>query len=44
MKVLVTGGTGFVGTNLKKEYPNCVYVSSRYYYLTYRDQCSAMYE
>lgn len=44
MKVLVTGGTGFVGKNLKKEYSNWIYVSSKDFDLTSREQCLAMYE
>jgi len=34
MKVLVTGGSGFVGSALKKERPDWVYVSSKDYDLT----------
>ncbi|HIJ11534.1 TPA: NAD-dependent epimerase/dehydratase family protein [Candidatus Woesearchaeota archaeon] len=41
--VLVTGGTGFVGKNLKKIRPNWVYASSRDYNLVDTAECARMY-
>ena len=44
MKVLVTGGSGFVGKNLKKYKPDWIYVSSKDYDLRDRDQCKQMFK
>lgn len=44
MKILVTGGTGFVGKNLKNKHPEWTYVSSKDYDLTSREKCLEMYE
>jgi len=43
MKVLVTGGNGFVGKNLKKSNPDWVYVSSKDYDLTSDDSTRQMF-
>lgn len=44
MKVLVTGGTGFVGKRLKKVKPNWIYVSSKQYNLKNEKECFNMLE
>ena len=44
MKVLVTGGTGFVGRRLKKHKPNWIYISSSDYDLTNKESCSMMFK
>ena len=44
MKILVTGGSGLVGTSLKKFLPNAVYVSSKDYNLYESTEVSAMYQ
>lgn len=41
-KVLVTGGTGFVGTRLQKKRPDWIYISSQDYDLTKSDSCRQM--
>ncbi|MFH1684496.1 MAG: GDP-L-fucose synthase [Candidatus Margulisiibacteriota bacterium] len=43
-KTLVTGGTGLVGSALKKLNPDAIYLSSKEYDLTKEDQVIAMYE
>lgn len=42
--VLVTGGSGFLGTRLKRVRPSWTYVSSRDYDLTDSNSCRKMYE
>jgi len=42
-RVLVTGGTGFVGKNLQEQKPNWIYVSSKHYDLTIPNECRQMY-
>ena len=44
MKVLVTGGTGFVGRRLKEKKPNWVYVSSRDFDLTKQYYARGMFQ
>jgi len=44
MKVLVTGGSGFLGKWLKNYRPNWVYVSSSDYDLTSKTQCQRMFK
>ena len=43
MKVLVTGGTGFVGKRLQSIKPNWIYISSKDYDLVATDDCKRMY-
>ena len=43
MKVLVTGGTGFVGKRLQLVKPNWIYISSKDYNLVSTDDCKRMY-
>ena len=43
MKVLVTGGDGFVGKNLKRFKPDWIYVSSKDYDLTVQDDTRHMF-
>ena len=42
MKILVTGGSGFVGKRLKKHMPNWIYVSSKQYNLINEKDCDQM--
>jgi GDP-L-fucose synthase len=42
MEVLVTGGSGFVGTRLQKKQKNWTYISSKDYDLTVKDHCRQM--
>ena len=42
-KVLVTGGSGFIGKRLKKYRPEWVYVSSKDYDLSNSEECKKMY-
>lgn len=42
MKMLVTGGTGMVGLSLKAKFPQAVFVGSKDFDLTDRDQTDAM--
>jgi len=44
MRVLVTGGSGFVGKNLKKHKPDWIYVSSKEYDLKDKGQCAQMFK
>ena len=44
MKVLVTGGTGFVGKRLQEIKPDWIYVSSRQYDLLKQSDCERMFE
>ena len=44
MKVLVTGGTGFLGRRLKINKPNWIYISSRDYDLREKSQCAQMFK
>jgi len=44
MKVLVTGGSGFVGKTLQKCCPDWIYVGSSDYDLRDKEQCREMYE
>jgi len=44
MKVVVTGGTGFVGKRLKKIKPDWIYLSSRDYDLISAEDCKKMYQ
>ena len=44
MRVLVTGGTGFLGKRLSKIRPDWNYVSSSDYDLTEPKSCKKMYE
>ena len=43
-KVLVTGGSGFVGKNLQHEKPDWIYISSKDYNLLDREECTKMFE
>lgn len=43
-RVLVTGGSGFLGKRLKKYMPNWIYISSNDYDLTVAASCQKMYE
>jgi len=43
MKVVVTGGTGFVGRRLKRIKPNWIYLSSKDYDLVSAEDCKKMY-
>lgn len=42
--ILVTGGTGLVGTHLKRVLPDAVYISSQYFNLTYESEVIRMYD
>ena len=44
MKVLVTGGTGFLGKRLSKVKPDWIHVSSKEYDLTLPEECKRMFE
>ena len=43
-KVLVTGGSGFVGKRLQLVRPNWIYISSKDYNLLDREECTKMFE
>lgn len=43
-KILVTGGSGMIGSALREELPYAIYVSSREYDLTDIEQCESMFE
>ena len=44
MKVVVTGGTGFVGKRLEKIRPDWIYLSSKDYDLVSTEECKRMYQ
>jgi len=44
MKVIVTGGSGFLGKRLMKQRPNWVYISSKDFDLTNSSSCREMYQ
>lgn len=44
MKILITGGSGMVGTSLKKYLPDAVYIASSDYDLTNMSEVISMYE
>ena len=43
MRVIVTGGTGFVGKRLKNFQPDWTYLSSKDYDLVSTEECKRMY-
>ena len=43
MKIVVTGGSGLVGSHLKKILPNAIYLSSKDYNLTSEKEVDRMY-